>query len=290
VWQAGAGLTGDGASVYFNSGNDLIMSATSPSSYPATPRDQENSVIQLSVADGGTAPANVASFADTRPYHSDGNVFQYTNYNDYDMSSSAVVWIPGTDDLVTGSKGGLVYLIDRTNMTSRQTPLSPFTATPLPADQTLHIGSDSDGPEILGAPAVWRRTTDGNDDALVYMWPKSDRLTSFHYDHATSTMTVANATDLADTSGGMLSLSMNGTDASSAVLWATVGTGVDLYLRAYDPTKLTVLWQSALESNASYPGNAHYVAPTVSAGRVFAVSWPPSGGSDVQMFGTATCP
>jgi hypothetical protein len=288
IWQAGGGLVGDGQHVYFNSGNGMLTPAASaPESFPTTPRDQENSMIRLGLADGGVT---VASYFDSRPYHSDGNVFQYTNAYDYDMSSSGLAWIPGTDDLVGGSKGGIVYLVDRTTMAQRQTPLSPFTATPLPSGQTLHIAPGADGPEVVGSPAVWRRTTDGNDDAIVYMWPRLDHLTAFHYDHATTSMTVAaSSSDLADSNGGMLSFSINGSDATTALLWVTMSSGGAGLLRAYDPTSLSRLFEVSLGSSPNYPGNAHYIPPTIADGRVFAVSWLASGGSDVTVFGVKGC-
>jgi hypothetical protein len=288
IWQGGGGLTGDGESIYFNTGNGMLNPAASvPTDYPETPRDQENSVVRLQTSDGGT---RVASYFDDRPYQADGNVFQYTNFYDYDMASSGVAWIPGTDDLVTGSKGGIVYLIDRTTMTERQTPLSPFTVAALPAGQTLHIASNDDGPEVYGAPAVWRRSSGGLDDALVYMWPRADRLTAFHYDHASSTMTVAAASsDVADGSGGIVSLSVNGSDTSTALVWATVASSGTQYIRAYDPTTLTQLWEGQVSSVPGYPGNSRYSCPTISAGRVYTISWSNGSGSDVLMFGSPVC-
>jgi hypothetical protein len=284
IWQGGGGLVGDGTSIYFSSGNSEIdTTAASPLDYPKAPIDQEDSMVRLKIS--GTT-TSVASYYDNRPYHSDGNVFQYMNYNDYDLSASGVTLIPGTDDLVGGSKGGIVYLVDRTTMKERQAPLSPFTATPLPDGETLHIASTSDGPEILGTPVVWSRKA--SDDALVYVWPRSDRLTAFHYAPASSTLTVgANSSDVIGPSGAMLSFSIDGADASSAVVWAILASGTGYSgpasLRAYDPISLQMLWQ------ADVPGYARYVAPTVSGGRVFAASLSPTSGSDILAFGTSAC-
>ena len=284
--REGGGLVGDGQAIYFTSGNVEIPEPLSPpSDFPATPRDEENSIIRLQLGDGG---ASVASYYDDRPYQSDGNVFQYTNRYDYDMSSSGAAWIPGTDDIVSGSKGGIVYLVSRVTMKQRQVPLSPFTVTALPAGQTLHIGPTEDGPEVLGAPLVWRRTG-SLDDAMVYMWPRGDRLTALHYDHASTTMTVAaSSTDVAGRSGASLSLSVNGADTGSALVWAYTSSGSGLggdpaYVRAYDPITLKMLWQG------NVPGFAKFVCPTIAYGRVFAVSWPSTGGADVVVFGTSAC-
>lgn len=289
IWQAGAGLTSDGQYVYAATGNSTLgpgVKATTLSQFPTKPRDQENSVVRLLFGDGGV---QVSSYFDDRPYHDAGNVFQYTNYFDFDLSSSGVALIPESHALVVGSKGGIVYLLDRTTMKPLQEPLSPFDEIPLPPDETLHIAGDSDGPEILGAPVVWRRT-DSNDDALVYACPRSQRLTSFQYLPGKSTLTVLQtSTDVMGPSGAGLAISANGSRAGSAVLWATTpqgrGTGGSpSQLLAYDPLTLQRLWQ------ANIPGYPKFNTATVAAGRVYVPSWTPgNGGSDVLVFGTKAC-
>jgi hypothetical protein len=288
IWQSGGGPAGDGQAVYFNTGN-LILSMGSksfpPSQYPATPRDQENSVVQLRWVDGGAKPA---SYFDDRPYHSDGNVFQYTNSYDYDVSSSGVALIPGSNVLVGGSKAGVVYALDVTTMHQTQPPISAFHEKALPAGQTLYIAGNDDGPEIVGSPVVWSRAQ-GVDDALIYMWARGDHLTSLQYVHGTNTMGVYKvATDLAGPGGGMLSFSWDGATNASAVLWAAISEGSGSggepsFIRAYDPSSLTQLWQAAV------PGYAKYVDPTIAMGRVYVPSWSSATSSEILVFATSSC-
>ena len=288
IWQSGGGLAGDGTSVYFNTANmtlGLGVTPTAPTTFPATPRDQENSVVRLDLS-GGSAKA--ASYFDDRAYHADGNVFQYTNFYDYDLSSSGVALIPGTNVLVAGSKAGVVYAVDVTTMKETQAPISAFRQLPLPAGQTLYIAADDDGPEILSSPVVWRRTQ-GTDDALLYMWARGDYLTSLHYAHATNTMAVQTvSTDLAGRSGGILSFSWDGTTNASAVLWASVSEGSGQggepsFIRAYDPTALTMLWQG------NVPGYAKFSCPTIAGGRLYMTSWLSPTSSEVLVFGATAC-
>ena len=286
IWQAGGGLAGDGQAVYFASGNSTLgpgKNPTSPQDFPATPLDQENSVVRLQWAEG--APAATPYF-DDRPYQSNGNVFQYSNYNDVDLSSSGVALIPDTNVLVSGSKAGIIYAVDRTTMHATQPPLSAFHQRALPPGQTLYITSN--GPEMLGSPTVWRRPT-GTNDALLYFWPRGEKLTSVQYQMSTGTMAVyATSADLAGQGGGFLSLTANGSTAGTAVLWASVSTGSGnggepSFLRAYDPESLTMLWQGAV---TGYP---KFVYPTVAAGRIYMPAWSSSNASDILVFGAPAC-
>jgi len=288
IWQSGGGVAGDGTSVYFNTGNSTRgpgVTPKAPTEFPATPLDQENSVVRLQWGSGTATPA---WYYDPRPYHSDGNVFQYTNYYDYDLASSGLGLIPDSNELVAGSKGGIIYALDRTTMQSTQDPISAFHRKTLPAGQTLYIAND-DGPEILGAPVIWRRKAGSVDDALVYWWPRNEFLTSLHYDHGTGAIEVAAVSaDAAGAGGGALSFTSNGTTASSALLWASVSLGngggtEPAFVRAYDPLTLKMLWQGAV------PGYPKFVCPTIAAGRVYMPSWPASGGSDLLVFGAPAC-
>jgi hypothetical protein len=285
LWESGGGLAGDGTSIYFASGNSTLGPGTTPTTplmYPATPLDQENSVVRLKWTNGRPV---VASYFDDRPYHSDGNVFQYSNFGDYDLGSSGVALIPGSNVAVSGSKAGIVYPVDQTTMQQTQTPISAFHAKTLPAGQTLYIATDDDGPEMLGSPVVWRRMS--TNDALVYFWPRSEYLTSLRYLPSTGLMSVATVSPArAGRGGGAISLTSNGDTAG--ILWASAspaqqGSGSSFTILAYDAEALTMLWQ------ASVPGYPKFVGPTIANGRVFVPSWATAGGSDILVYGEPAC-
>jgi hypothetical protein len=284
VWQGGGGPAGDGTAVYFNSGNSIMTpTPAAPQGFPATPRDYENSSIRVVVGDGGM---QATSYYDSRPYDSGGNVFQYVNFYDWDVSSSGVTLIPQSTDLVLGSKSGIVYLLDRATMQQDQAPILPFTANPPPSGQTLHISNYNNGtaPQVMGTPVAWRRAS----DALVFMWPFAEHLTSFEYSPVVHTLVVQKTSADYGFNGAMLSLSANGAQTGTAVLWANMSTGSGAVgspaaIRAYDPEALTLVWQATL------PGYAKWACPTVSGGRVYVPTWTAAGGSVVYVFGTPAC-
>jgi hypothetical protein len=285
IWQAGAGVAGDGSAVFVTTGNGILNeSVTSPLDFPSTPIDQENSVVRWDdAADGGSG---VLSYYDNRQYKSDGNVFQYMETNDIDFSSGGVGIIPQSDHVLAGSKAGILYLLDRQTLQQVQPPLSAFHQPALAAGQTLYIYSYAGGPQVLGAPVVWRRS-DAHDDALIFVWPRSDLLTRLEYLPAGSLTVQATSTDVAGGGGGMLSLSANGAQDGTAVVWAVLGNspaqgGEPAVVRAYDARTLTQVW------SASAGGYAKFVCPVVSGGRLFVASWDATG-SDVLVFGAPQC-
>jgi hypothetical protein len=138
---------------------------------------------------------------------------------------------------------------------------------------------------MMGTPVVWSRA----NDSVVFMWPYLDKLTSFRYEPAGRKLSLLQTSGPYGVTGGMLSLSTKGTDESSAVLWVNMstggggGVGSTSAIRAYDPTTLTMLWESPLA------GYAKWVPPTVSGGRVYVPGWTSAGGTDVVAFGTRAC-
>jgi outer membrane protein assembly factor BamB len=82
--------------------------------------------------------------------------------------------------------------------------------------------------------------------------------------------------------GGTLSLTVNGTDRGSAVLWASLPHHDDAFtkdvagiLRAIDPETLTELWNNESEAYLY----AKYCPPTIANGKVFLATF--SGWLDV---------
>jgi hypothetical protein len=280
IWQAGGGPAGDGTAVYVATGNSSRMTnPDSPSDLPATPTDQESSAVRL---DFTPSAAQATGYYDNRPYQTNGTIFQYENYYDCDVASSGIALIPQSNDLVLGNKAGLVYLLDRTTMQEEQAPLDPFTTTPLPTGQTLHLQDHLTA--VFGTPVVWSQ----GSDAFVYIWPFNDPLTSFQYSsQARSLGVLARSTDTSP-QGAMLSFSANGTKAGSGVLWANLSTGTgsvgtSAEIRAYDPDTLSMAW------SAPVAGYAKWVVPTVTGGRVYVASSTLDEGASVLVFTTPTC-
>jgi outer membrane protein assembly factor BamB len=73
--------------------------------------------------------------------------------------------------------------------------------------------------------------------------------------------------------GGMLSLSAQGSDQTTAVIWASLPKHDDAFvsdvpgvLRAFDPYTLIEIWNNESEPQYNF---AKYCPPTVANGRVF---------------------
>ena len=76
--------------------------------------------------------------------------------NDIDLGMSGAMLVPGSRDLISGGKSGIVYLVDRDTMQASEPPLSAFTAASLPAGATLYIETYNGGPHFVGAPVFER--------------------------------------------------------------------------------------------------------------------------------------
>jgi hypothetical protein len=293
VWQGGAGPAADDLYLYFATANRILACATfPPESFPARPDGAEDSVVRLPLtystaslgatdagadagateSEGGTAssfgPARI--YSDTRPYSADGHqgdVFQFTNAGDVGFGSSGPTLIPDSRDLVVGTKGGLVYLLDRDTMLPRQEPLSPFDVLPLQGDHTLYIHSWWGIPMVPGS-LVFYRPTDGLDRGFLYAWPYGDKLRRFVYDYERRSLASDRAADVpAAKRVANLALTADGTTPGSAIVWAiTAGDGDSAHVWAFDALTLDKLW------DATTPGFAKWTPPTIARGRLLVPS------------------
>jgi hypothetical protein len=164
IWQSGHGLASDGTSVYFATGNSIIGSTTqSPSTFASTPVDTEDSLVKWTQPT--QTPVAMASYYDSRPYHPDGDVFQYMESNDVEIGASGPVLLPGTQQVVVSGKSGTIYNIDRETMQEVQPPLSLFTHPPLASGQSLYVYSYAGDPTINGALTFWQPNAAGDANA-----------------------------------------------------------------------------------------------------------------------------
>jgi hypothetical protein len=300
IWQAGTGPSADDDALYFVSGNSVFGGTThAPDAFPAAPVETEDSLVTLPLSDPNGHPGSVAShYWDSRAYKSDGDVFQYMESNDIDLGMSGALLVPGSRDLVSGGKSGIVYLVDRDTMQEVEPPLSAFTAPPLPTGATLYIETYNGGPHFVGAPVFERPADAGDgDDAdedgdagrgneggdasgsgRVYAWPQNDRLTELLYDYEARTLTpgvTANVPALS--SGGVLAVSSNA--GANGLVWAAtaLAAGSGGHLWAFDAATLAPLW------GADTPHYAKFTSPTIARGRVFLAATAPGASDDAVL-------
>lgn len=287
IWQSGAGLAADGDSVYFLTGNAVIGSTIHPPSFfPTKPANDEDSIVKLTNP-AGPQPTKL-TYYDDRPYLADGDVFQYMESNDIDLGASGPLLIPGTRQLVASGKSGIVYNVDRDTMAAAQAPLSPFTAPPLAAGQSLYIYSYDGGPRINGSPIFWKPdpAPGAPEFGLVYAWPENDLLKGLRYDYATKQLSASSpltANNPILSNGAMLSLSANGGAHGTGIVWAASpsASGATGHLWAFDAETLAALWDT------NVPNYAKFVPPVVVNGKVYVANSAPgaANGKSVIAFG-----
>ena len=101
----------------------------------------------------------------------------------------------------------------------------------------------------------------------------------------------AQSTDFVDRHpGGILAISANGSDAATAIVWASVsrvmnGPGRLMAFKAVPetstPTQLTKLWDSELCEGDRLEGGSDFIPPTVANGKVYLAT----GANKVEVFG-----
>jgi hypothetical protein len=180
--------------------------------------------------------------------------------------------IPGTSLLLSGGKAGKLYLVNRDHMGGLSGTTSDTNIV-----QSWFLGS-ANSHSIHGGP-VWWDTAGGS---FAYIWAASaDHLRQYRFSGGTfSTTPYSQSPTVGGSSqpGGILSLSANGTNAGSGILWASVNTvsnanqaTVKGTLHAYNALAVTnELWHSDMIAPRDAVGNfAKFVAPTVANGKVY---------------------
>ncbi|MBZ5642597.1 MAG: choice-of-anchor D domain-containing protein [Acidobacteriia bacterium] len=252
IWMSGSGLAADSSNIYFSSGNGTYNGTT----------DFGDSAMKIGQPASGSFPV-VDWFTP----------FDQSNLdtNDLDLGSGGVILIPDQPGgsphqhlLLTGSKNGAIYLLDRDNMGH------------------FHAGNDSQVvqsiqgafPTLFGAPAWWNNTAYFGGSGEVNQ--PGDFMKAYHFDSVTGLLS---STPSMETStifqfpGPTPTVSSNGTN--DGIVWALenaqFGNPGPAVLHAYDATNLaTELYSSSQNLARDNPGLAvKFTVPTVANGKVF---------------------
>src|SRR5260370_16952100 len=129
------------------------------------------------------------------------------------------------------------------------------------------------GNKFLGAPIYW---TAPNNDALICLWGDGDSLKSYRFANGQIWTTPASQssiqTPLGTSNSAPLSLSANGSEPGTGIVWAACADGGDAnlgmvrgILRAFDAHDLSIeLWDSRQDPAHDDSGLfAKFSAPTV---------------------------
>jgi hypothetical protein len=253
IWQSGQGLAADSDGyLYLVSGNGTF-----------TPDGQNlgNSVVKLWPGDNGSLTV-VDSFT---PWNTD-----FLNEQDLELGSAGPLLVPDTTFVLAGGKEGRFYLVDASSMGGYDPEV----------DNVVQSFQASDAPfdnEIAGSPIYWS----GPAGPRVYVWATNEALKTFAFDGSEfdpKPIAQSKVTSPPDAwPGGILSLSANGSEAGTGVVWASLpesaGAGestVDGVLRAFDAEDASVeLWNSDLDPADAVGGFAKFCPPTIANGNVY---------------------
>lgn len=209
------------------------------------------------------------------------------NAGDVDLGSTGAMLIPGTDLLIGTGKSSEFYVMHTGNLGHEQTGNS----------QIVQSFSNHSG-EIKGGPVYWNRS--GGAGPWMYVWANScDYLKAYHFNGSmfdTGVVSESLVPSACGASGGVLTLSANGSAAGSGILWSSMPLAEDGdhgvhagILRAFNADDLTKeLWNSHSNPGRDDSGNwPKFSPPIVVNGRVYLPSFPADGTSNsvVNVFG-----
>lgn len=257
IWQSGQGLTADSAgNIYFEIGNG---------SFSADKKgvDYGDSFVKLRL--NTTIPKKSAfEVLDYfTPYNQD-----WLNRVDADLGVSGPMLIPGTDLLVGGGKGGVLYLLNKNQMGG----YNPNGDTQIP--QWLWTFPA----HLHGAPVYW----DSAAGSLVYVWGENDRMKAYKLDKAkgvfqTTPFAMSDMYVPWGMPGATLSVSADGSKPGTGIVWAAhpydddaIHKIVPGILRAFDAATLKEVWNSKMVAERDDVGLlAKFCPPTIINGKVY---------------------
>ncbi|HLX71313.1 MAG TPA: hypothetical protein VKV04_16930, partial [Verrucomicrobiae bacterium] len=254
IWMSGQGPAADtNGNVFLSCGNGTVDST-----------DYGQSLLKLTNDNSGTL--QVAGFFIPR------NFAPFDN-NDLDLGCTGMLLVPGTSLAVSGTKYGAVFVVNRDNMDGLNRSTR---AVPNPV-QSWSLGRR----EIHGSPVSWTCPT----GTFMYIWGASgDRLRQYKLVKGKfKTAPVGKSDKTSGWPGGMLSVSANGTNANTGIIWAVTATSYPLgALRAYNAQKVSrELWDSDKLPGDALGSFAKFVPPTVANGKVYVATF----NNQVQVYG-----
>ena len=284
IWQSGQPPAVDGA------GNLYLMTGNGTFSMAAGGQDVSQSFVKLRASD----LALLDWFAQC-------DVDVWNNANE-DLNSGGVLFLPTTTRIFGGGKQGRFFLLDSLNLGKVQQYRQNNCTNP----QIPQSFQATTAGHIHGSPVYYVSPTRG---ALVYVWAEADVLKAFAFNGSTFTTTPAMqsaVTAAPGMPGGFLSVSANGAQAGTGIVWASMPLNQDAennvvagVIRAFDASNLSVeLWNSRLNPIRDDVGNfAKFVPLTIANGRVYAATFsgqlvvyglnPPAPSNDIRFLQVA---
>jgi hypothetical protein len=297
IWMSGSGLAAVDGSLFFTTG-DGTYNVTNP-----TALELANSAVKIGLVGGNIqvqdwyAPLNAQNGNNVNGF--DMKAF------DLDLGSAGPVPIPNSHLLLLGGKEGRWYLVDR-NAMGKGTKLSlhSFQVTRAPQPRVANPAKSGDVLfwNIHGAPVIWPLA----GQMFAYVMGEEDFLKQYRlipdagpagwkfasdafFKKSKETVGLPPPNVLNDPTrnmifmpGGFLTLSANGTDASTGIVWATMPFAENAnhavvrgVLRAFDAMDVSKgeLWDSEQSGKDGLGFFAKYNPPVVANGKVYVAAF-----------------
>jgi hypothetical protein len=252
IWMAGAAPAFDAAgNLYLGTGNGTADDLT----------DFGESLLKLS----GSSLTVLDYFT--------ASDYATLNANDYDFGSSGPSILAGTTLLTSGGKEGKLYLLDTSNLGHEASGDLQIPQVFQAVDTTIRpVGTH----HIHNLSPSWISPGGLN----VYVWGENDYLHGFRFDPSKSTLTTvpfANGGILPPVGmpGGMMTISANGSQAGTGVVWAALPRNGDANatitpgsLYAFNAETLALLWASTGVGDDTYSFSKGSI-PVVANGKLY---------------------
>lgn len=256
MWESGQGMAADAdGNLYVVTGNGTVGTTGNP----ANVRNRGESALKL-VRSGSTL--QVASYFTP-------NNFAFLDQYDLDYGSMGALLIPNSSYYLTGAKDGNLYLLNRDDM-------GGYSASANNVQQTVFLGSSA----RLRAQAAYYK---GSSKEFVYVWSENTPLYALPFNRTSNTLESLAATVFlgggpTGESGAVLSVSSNGLQNGTGIVWASYAFTGDAnhnvspgILRAFDANDITKeLWNNRQNAARDLAGTyAKFSSPTIANGHVY---------------------
>lgn len=259
IWMSGTAPAVDASgSLYFTTGN-AYDDNSKYTDLPSNSANRGESVVKITP----NAPDHTASAVTISSYFTPYN-YAYLNSADLDFPIQTML-IPNTNMVLTGCKDNNLYVMDKTN-------LGLYNSTSNNVLQTISVGSNAQMHSNLAYFG-------GASNQYVYQLSENTLLQAFKVgSNSLGTAITGNISGPTGAAGGFMSVSSNGTDPSTGILWvsqAVNGCNANSYLcqgilRAIkaDDVK-TELWNSTINAVDNTGNFAKMTCPTIANGKVY---------------------
>ena len=256
IWESGMALAADGdGNLYAVTGNGTVGDAGDETNLT----NRGSSAIKLT-PNGATL--RVASYFTPSNY-------QLLNDYDLDYGTMGALLIPNTNLYLTGAKDATLYLLNRDAM-------GGFQAASNGVQQVVPLGGNDANMHCVAAYYK------SGSKEFVYLWSENDPLRAIPFDRASNLLNVqgeitSNDPGPVGQSGAMLSVSSNGSQPGTGILWAShpvagdaESTTIAGILRAFDANDINKeIWNSQMNSRDASGMYAKFAPPTIANGHVY---------------------